>query len=121
MQAENEPFIPEDFGFFLRKDWNINDIEFYEKDHESIDKEQEKDWKRLNVYLSRSGHFTCIWYGVIDPAMADFAYEEKYGFTWSDANREETLFRGYIHNRFEAEIILKAVRVDKYFPQYLGE
>ena len=38
--------------------------------------------------------------------------EEKQGFTWSDTNEDETLFRGYINNRLEAEIILKAIRMD---------
>ncbi len=118
--TEQEPFRPEDFGFFRRRDWSPEGIEFYEKDHESIDKSREKDWERLNLYLTRSDNFTCIWYGVIDPIVADVAYEEKYGFTWSDGNREESLFRGYIENRFEAEIILEAIRMNRFSPQYLG-
>ena len=121
MPTENEAFAPEDFGFFPRLDYKLPDVVFYEKEHASIDKTHEKDWRRLNLYLSQSGKYVWIWYGAIDPAVADIAYEEKHGFTWSDTNADETLFRGYIDSRFEAEIILKAIRGDSYFPQYLGE
>ena len=113
-------FHPEDFGFFLRPDWKLADVAFYEKDHDSIDRSKEKDWMRLNLYLSKSDNFVCIWYGVIDPAIADMAYSEKHGFTWTDTNEDETLFRGYIENRAEAEVILRAIRWKGYFPQYLG-
>ena len=119
--SENDPFIPEDFGFFPRLDYKLPDVVFYEKDHESIDKNQEKDWRRLDLYLSKSGNYVWIWYGVIDAAIADIAYEEKHGFTWTDSNQDETLFRGYIDNRLEAEIIFLAIRMDRYLPQYLGE
>ncbi len=119
--VEIAPFRPEAFGFFLRRDWNINDIQFFEKEHSSIDKSVQGDWLRINLFLSRSGDFICIWYGVIDPAMADFAYEERHGFTWSEGNMDESLFRGYIKNKEEAEIILRAIRIEVYGPQYLGK
>lgn len=117
-----EQFNPEDFGFFLRKDYQLPwSVLHYEKDHESIDKTQEKDWSRLNLFLSKDGNFVNVWYGVIEAAFADDIYSKAYGFNWSDHNRDETLFRGYINSKFEAEIILKAIQVREYLPQYLGK
>ncbi len=117
----NEPLQPEEFGFFARKDCQTpGGVLFYEKDHESIDKTKEKNWQRLNLYLSKDGNFINVWYGVIETAFADDAYLEVHGFNWSDHNIDETLFRGYIHYKMEAETILKTIQIKKFSPQYLG-
>lgn len=117
---ENEIFKPEDFGFFLRKEGAYPpEVEYYEMDHPSIDKSIEKDWKRLNHFLSKDGDYVTIWYGPLDIAIADIMYKEEYGFNLSVEQHIEDKFKGYITNKKEAEVIFKALRL-KAFPQYLG-
>ena len=117
-----DAFNPEDFGFFLRKEKLYPpEVRFFEKDHESIDKAKEKDWKRLNLFLSIDGSFVTIWYGAIDPILAESEYSKEFNnLPWKDYDPDEQLFRGYITNKQEAEIILNAIRYMKYKPQYLG-
>ena len=118
-----DPFDPEEFGFFLREDhvppWGV---QYFEKDHLSIDKTITKDWRRHNLFLSKDNDFVCIWYGGIDSAIAEAFHKDHLGkdFEFWDYYQEENLFSGYIRNRFEAMIILKSVRIEKYFPWYMG-
>ena len=121
LKDQNTKFIPEDFGFFQRKEALYPpDVKFYEKDHPSIDKSVEKDWKRLNLFLSKDGDFVWIWYGVIDPVFAETAYSEMFDLPFEDYDPDETYFRGYIATNQEAEVILKAIRFEQFKPQYLG-
>ncbi len=118
----NEPFHPEDFGFFHRKEMTDYpfDVIFYELDHASIDKTVENDWKRFNLFLSKSDAYICIWYGPLDIFVADIMYKEEYGFNLSAEQHMEYYFRGYITNKQEAEVIINALRLGKRTPQYLG-
>ena len=116
-----DTFNPEDFGFFQRKEKLYPyEVRFFEKDHESIDKSIEKDWKRLNLFLTIDGNFVTIWYGVIDSFLAESEYSKEFKLPWKDYDPDEQLFKGYIANKQEAEIILNAIRYMKYKPQYLG-
>ena len=42
----NTPFSPENFGFSLRTDYQMPNIEFFEKSLQGIEQLKEKDWQR---------------------------------------------------------------------------
>jgi len=122
MSAMNDtPFDPRDIGFFLRDDKPLPfDIECYELDHPDIDKNIKKDWKRINVFMSRDNDFVTIWVGPVDVHFACHLYEEEYGFEISAEQNIENYFRGHIRTKSEGEVIWNAVRLKKYTPGYLG-
>jgi hypothetical protein len=118
----NAPFNPLDIGFFLRADSLYPpDIEYYELDHPNIDKSLQKDWKRMNVFLSKDGDFVTIWTGPVDIGIASGVYEEQYGFELKVEQHIENYFRGYIRNKMEGEIIWNAINLKGFRPYYLGE
>lgn len=121
MSTENDPFDPRDLGFFLREDPIYPpDVEFYELDHPDIDKRIKKDWKRINVFMSKDNDYVTIWRGPLDIISASMVYEEEYGFELSMEQHVEYFFRGYIRNKMEGEIIWNAVNLKKCTPGYLG-
>ena len=117
---ENESFKPEDFGFFLHKEKLYPpEVKFYELDHPSINKSVQKDWKRLNYHMSRDDDYITIWYGPLDIILASLAYKKEYGFELTMEQHMDYRFKGYIRTNAEADVILKALRIEA-FPQYLG-
>lgn len=110
-----EPFKPENFGFILRSDYKPPRFpDHYERNSSEHEIGPDEDWGRINVYLTKDDDFICIWYGVLDPVEADILCQKWYGFDWPDSGDFQELFRGYISSKFEAEVILKALRLDKY-------
>lgn len=69
---------------------------------------------RLNVYLTRDGGFTTIWYGLLAPSFA----ESKLGITVDlslDLSEmyEQILFRGDIEEDAFGALLLQAIRIDR--------
>lgn len=117
-----KPFEPEQFGF-VRIDYAPSGIAFYEYgDHTVVD--GRTDVMRINIYMSRDGHFTCIWNGHIEPTMTQSMFKlpspaDDLDFTQIYC---EQLFRGYIASEEEATVILSALRIvhaAKSLPQVL--
>ncbi len=77
-----------------------------------------RDPLRLNVFLTRDGDFTTIWYGLIDPIFA----EAKLGIE-DDRDLaqlyETILFRGDIGDDSFGASVLKAIRVMRMTPAIL--
>ena len=105
------PFEPKSFGF-IPIDYAPG-LAFYEyRNHELVD--GRTDVLRLNIYMSRDGAFTCIWHGLLEPTMTQgmFALEPPADdLNFSDIYCEQ-LFRGYIETKEEAEVILRALRIE---------
>lgn len=78
-----------------------------------------RDALRLNVYLTRDGDFTTIWYGLIDPLIA----EAKLGITDKGMDLaqlyETILFRGDIGDDAFGALVLKAIRASRMEPAIL--
>ncbi len=56
---------------------------------------------------------------VIDIILASAAYEREFGFELTFMQHIDSLFKGYIRNKAEADVVLSALWL-KPFPQYLG-
>lgn len=106
-------FKPERFGF-VRIDYSPSAVAFYEyRCHDAVN--GRADYMRLNIYLSRDGDFTCISNGLIEPKMTELMFElpaAKQALNFNECYCEQ-LFRGYIETDGEAEVILRALRLDK--------
>lgn len=113
---EIEPFKPEDFGFILRSDYTppLAPPAHYERDSQDHKIGPDKDWVRINVFLSKDGDFFCIWYGVLDPVFAKDLCLKQYIPECAESIYDMELFRGNITSNVEAEIILNALRLDQY-------
>jgi hypothetical protein len=79
-----------------------------------------RDPLRLNVYLTRDGDFTTIWYGLIDPIIAEakLGMDDDRGMDLAQLY-ETILFRGDIGNDIFGVSILEAVRVTRMVPAVL--
>jgi hypothetical protein len=90
-------------------------VRFYEyRNHVCVD--GKPDHHRLNVYLTQDGPFVTIWFGLLDNILAETLFR-NHGM--EPVNYDEPLFRGYIEFEVEATHILKALRIDRVFPQRL--
>ncbi|WP_419412587.1 hypothetical protein [Primorskyibacter sp. 2E107] len=88
-------------------------LEWFERNINGFDGDG-YDPLRLNVYLTRDGGFTTIWFGLLDSAAA----EHKLGVV-ADLSvnlselYEEILFRGDIESPAFGATLLEAIRVDQ--------
>jgi len=79
-----------------------------------------RDVLRLNVYLTRDGDFTTIWYGLIDSLIAETKLNISDDRDLNLAQLYETiLFRGDIGCASFGESVLKAIRVTRMAPAVL--
>ena len=80
------------------------------RNHAAVD--GRADMLRLNIYLSRDGSYVTIWAGLIEPAIAEAAFEldQLRDLSFADVYCE-TLFRGHIDNADVAGVILTALRL----------
>jgi len=106
-----EKFDPRDFGFRCFELHN-DTLHFFELDL-GFDNTK-PDLHRLNTYLTQDGDFVTIWWGFFDAGMVQFEMEGKVpeGFNFKEQYDTE-MFRGFIENKAEAEIILKSIRFDE--------
>ena len=105
----SKPFDPAEHNFVLVPKINPQGIEHYElNNHSGADGSH--DFVRMNIYLARDGDFVNIWYGSVDSIGVDVFFE-KHGVKFE--HHDETLFRGYISTKQEADVILSALRFDK--------
>ena len=115
-RGTSPPFKPEQHSFRKLDLDGPGGIQWFELHHPGLFMDG-RDVLRLNVYLTRDGDFTTIWYGLIDPLIA----EAKLGI---DGDRdldlaqlyETILFRGDIENDAFGARVLKAVRVTRMAP-----
>ncbi len=107
------PFEPERFGF-VRIDYAPSGLAFYEyRNHKAVD--GVTDVMRLNIYMSRDRTFTCIWNGLLEPTITQGMFELPSPLDEMDFVQTycEQLFRGYIESNEDAEVILRALRIDE--------
>ena len=113
-------FAPEQHGFkSISFQTEAKSVHYYELESDQLP-DGDYDPLRLNVYLSLDGAFANIWFGLLEPLLAEI----KLGFQDDpDINfheiYDELFFRGYIENNNDAAIILKALRINRHIPQAL--
>jgi len=117
MSKKTSSFDPRDFGFRCFKLRNET-LHFFERDigFDNAD----PDMNRLNTYLSQDGEFVTIWWGLFDPFITEAEFKGKAPeiLNFQDQYNND-LFRGFIQNNEQAEVILKAIRYDKLKPQHI--
>ena len=105
-------FDPAAHGFIRLETFQFpGGIAAYEyRNHAAVD--GQTDMMRLNIYLSRDGSYVTIWVGLIEPAMAEAAFEldQLRDLNFADLYCE-TLFRGHIDSAAAAAVILAALRL----------
>jgi hypothetical protein len=113
-------FDPTAAGFMLLPDFTMADtLSFFEyRCHAVVD--GKADVMRLNVYLTQDGDFVTIWFGLIEPFMAEGLFEPPITDLDFQSMYQQPLFRGYIANQSEASVILNSLRLNTYgAPQVL--
>jgi hypothetical protein len=113
-------FDPIAAGFVFLPDFTMAEtVKLYEyRNHAAVD--GKADVLRLNVYLTFSGSFVTIWFGLIEPYMASGLFEPPISELDFQSMYCEPLFRGYIDTQEEASVIVKALRPMHYgAPQVL--
>ena len=112
-------FDPTLFDFVRLRDFLIGgSVPVFEyRNHPAVD--GEKDFLRLNLYLSMDGEYVTIWHGLLEPIFTEAELTEgqlalvdkpaDLNFFLQSYN--ETLFRGYIDSDDTAEHILHALRI----------
>lgn len=112
----DQPFDPERHGFRKLGLTGPGEVLWFERRVPGLDLTRH-DPLRLNVYLTRDRDYTTIWFGLIDPGIA----EMQLGFFDDPVIRfsevyQEILFRGLIDEGSFGAQILAAVRVERYLP-----
>jgi hypothetical protein len=113
-------FDPIAAGFVLLPDFTMAEtLEFFEyRNHVAVD--GKANLLRLNVYLTRDGDFVTIWFGLIEPFMAEGQFEPPITDLDFHSMYNQPLFRGYITSQSEASVILNSLRLNGYgTPQVL--
>jgi len=117
MSKNTSSFDPREFGFRRFKLHN-DTLHFFERDI-GFDN-PDPDMNRLNTYLSQDGEFVTIWWGLFDPFITESEFKGKVSDPLDFHQQyNNDLFRGFIQNREDAGVILKAIRYDKFKPQHL--
>lgn len=117
-----QAFHPENFNF-TKLSLQNGTLRFYE--YKAGDFCTGKiDPHRLNVYLTQDGDFVTVWEGFFDPLFIGQEFLDlitKSGFSDFDFGEQynTSLFRGYIETKEQADIILAALRIDKFRPSFL--
>ena len=78
----------------------------------------------LTVYLSQDGDYVMIWFGLFDPGVAQFHFEEQLpalrAYDFDFASQYNTpLFDGYVKDAETGHAILDAVRLNRFGDQQL--
>lgn len=115
-------FHPEDFNF-LKLDLQLESLCFYEYCSGDFC-DGKMDPHRINIYLTQDGEFITVWHGLFDPLFIDQSFYdlvknaglEDFDFS---ASYNTSLFRGYIETKAQAEVILPALRLETFRPQFL--
>lgn len=112
-------FDPTQFNFVLLKNFEIpGGVAVYEyRNHEIVD--GQRDFLRLNLYLSKDGSYVTIWHGLLDPMFTELelkegrlaTLEKPEGFDFLGTYNQD-LFRGYVDSADAALWIFKALRID---------
>ena len=115
-------FQPEDFNF-AKLDLQNGSLCFYEYKSGSFCNGK-VDPHRLNVYLTQDREFVTVWDGFFDPSFIGQEFLDliaRSGFSDFDFGEQYNtpLFRGFIETKEQAEIVLNALRIDKFRPSVL--
>jgi len=114
-------FIPSDHQFVeLSYDnpWGLTFFEFLS--HPAVD--GAPNHCRINVFMSRDGHYTHIWEGLLEPMIARVRLTDHGVSLPEDCDLDqyhEPLFRGHIETEEQARHILHALRIADRVPQLL--
>jgi hypothetical protein len=113
-------FDPIAFDFIELRNFRLGGaVPVYEyRNHPAVD--GDKNFLRLNVYLSKDGEFVTIWHGLLDFVFAEAQMaEDQLAFAERPDDFEsllssynEHLFRGYIDSDVTAQYVFKALRID---------
>lgn len=115
----NPPFTPERHAFRKLDMDGPGGMHWFELHHPDLIMDG-RDPLRLNVYLTRDGDFTTIWYGLIDPLIAEVRLGIDDDRDLDLAQLYETnLFRGDIRDDVFGASVLKAIRVTRMAPATL--
>ena len=114
----NSPFAPERHAFRKLDLDGPGCMQWFELHHPDLVMGG-RDALRLNVFLTRDGDFTTIWYGLIDPLIA----AEKLGIADKGMDLaqlyETILFRGDIGDDSFGARVLMSIRVTRMEPAIL--
>jgi len=110
------PFNPESRGFTKMTHQGPGGLLWFERLVPGVDLSG-SDPLRLNVFLTRDGDFTTIWFGFIDPFIAEFevGVSDDPEVNFSQLY-ESVLFRGDISEDAFGAQVLKAIRTWQYPP-----
>ncbi|MDD9727282.1 hypothetical protein PVV74_17620 [Roseovarius sp. SK2] len=112
------PFAPERYGFRKLDLEGPGGLQWFECHCPDIVMDS-RDTLRLNVYLTRDGDFTTIWYGLIDPLIAEARLGVAYKGIDLAQQYETILFRGDIGDDAFGARVLKAIRATRMEPAIL--
>ena len=117
--TSNPAFTPERHAFRKLDLDGPGGTQWFEHHHPDLVMEG-RDPLRLNVYLTRDGDFTTIWYGLIDPLIAEvrLGIEDDPELDLTQLY-ETALFRGDIEDDVFGASVLKATRVTRMAPAIL--
>ncbi|SDY85549.1 hypothetical protein [Citreimonas salinaria] len=117
--TSNPAFTPERHAFRKLDLDGPGGMQWFELHHPDFVMEG-RDPLRLNVYLTRDGDFTTIWYGLIDPLIAEakLGMDDDRGMELAQLY-ETILFRGDIGDDAFGASVLKATRVTRMAPAIL--
>lgn len=120
VQDTTRRFEPERHGFRKMRRAGPADLKWYERHFDGFD-DGGNESLRVNVYLTRDGSFTTIWYGVLDPFLTELTLgiKDHPALNLSEIY-EEVLFRGDIEEDVFGEKLLKAIRLHGRFPCVLS-
>lgn len=104
---------PERHGFRLLQGFQFDGIVdvFEWANHAAVD--GQPDFLRLNVYLSQDRQFVTLWWGLLEPILAEARFTElvrRHELRFHEMYRE-TLFRGYVSTDGDIEVILRTTQV----------
>ena len=107
------PFDPRDQGFVKLEQFQFpGEVQVFElRNHACVDGTH--DNLRLNYYLSKDHDFVTVWWGLLDPFIAEEPFHElltKHELSLASMYNEP-LFRGTLATNTDAAVILRATGV----------
>lgn len=118
-RPSNSPFEPERHSFRKLDLSGPGGMQWFELRYPDLIMKG-RDPLRLNVYLTRDGDFTTIWYGLIDPLIAEarLGMDDDQGIDLAQLY-ETILFRGDIGDDSFGASVIEAIRVTRMAPAIL--
>ncbi len=117
--TQSDKFDPEQHGFRKLDMKGPGDLTWFERASSKTEGEK-PDPLRLNVYMTRDKDYTTIWFGMIDPSIAEMKLDlyDDPSMNFKEMY-EETFFRGMIKDSAFGKQVLEAIRLNLCTPQAL--